>query len=103
VQCAAAYRERLFPQLLPHMCLNRCAGVCGIIEGVNEGCTCLPLVLPPCLPCSDDPCRSTFFDGRYYVAEGVRLYSQETWRLVMGEGGREAVAKCAPQVGHCNL
>ena len=38
------------------------------------------------------------------MAEGVRLYSQETWRLVMGEGGREAVAKCAPQVGasgHC--
>ena len=36
---------------------------------------------------------------RYYVAEGVRLYSQETWRLVMGERGREEVAKCAPQVG----
>lgn len=36
---------------------------------------------------------------RYYVAEGVRLYSQETWRLVMGDSGREWVAKCAPQVG----
>ncbi|EFN56492.1 expressed protein [Chlorella variabilis] len=55
--CAAPYRERLFPQLLPHMCLNR-----------------------------------------YYVAEGVRLYSQETWRMVMGDSGREQVAKCAPQV-----
>ena len=32
------------------------------------------------------------------MAEGVRLYSQETWRLVMGERGREEVAKCAPQV-----
>ncbi|PSC73633.1 ARM repeat-containing [Micractinium conductrix] len=57
MQCAAAYRERVFPLLLPHMCLNR-----------------------------------------YYVAEGVRLYSQETWRIVMGDKGREEVAKCAPQV-----
>jgi hypothetical protein len=24
---------------------------------------------------------------RYYVAEGVRLYSQETWELVMGTEG----------------
>jgi hypothetical protein len=36
---------------------------------------------------------------RYYVAEGVRLYSQETWRMVMGDAGKEEVAKCAPQVG----
>ena len=36
---------------------------------------------------------------RYYVAEGVRLYSQETWRTVMGDSGRDWVAKCAPQVG----
>ncbi|KAI7841245.1 hypothetical protein COHA_005082 [Chlorella ohadii] len=57
MQCAEPYRERVFPLLLPHMCLNR-----------------------------------------YYVAEGVRLYSQETWRLVMGDSGREWVAKCAPQV-----
>lgn len=32
------------------------------------------------------------------MAEGVRLYSQETWRTVMGDSGREWVAKCAPQV-----
>lgn len=31
--------------------------------------------------------------NRYYVAEGVRLYSQETWRLVMGTSGREVVAR----------
>jgi hypothetical protein len=36
--------------------------------------------------------------NRYYVAEGVRLYSQETWRLVVGEQGRAWVARCAPQV-----
>ncbi|CAG9464545.1 unnamed protein product [Pedinophyceae sp. YPF-701] len=36
--------------------------------------------------------------NRYYVAEGVRLYSQETWRLVMGERGREEVARCIAEV-----
>lgn len=46
----------------------------------------LPLVLPHmCL-------------NRYYVAEGVRLYSQETWELVMGGQGRVWVARCAPQI-----
>jgi hypothetical protein len=30
---------------------------------------------------------------RYYVAEGVRLYSQETWRRVMGTSGRAKVAE----------
>ena len=46
----------------------------------------LPMVLPHvCL-------------NRYYVAEGVRLYSQETWQLVMGSEGRAWVAKCAPTV-----
>lgn len=30
--------------------------------------------------------------NRYYVAEGVRLYAQESWRQVMGEGGRQQVA-----------
>lgn len=36
--------------------------------------------------------------NRYYVAEGVRIYSQETWRLVMGDQGRKWTAKFAPQV-----
>lgn len=31
--------------------------------------------------------------NRYYVAEGVRLYSQETWRLVAGDAGRQLVEK----------
>jgi hypothetical protein len=35
---------------------------------------------------------------RYYVAEGVRLYSQETWRQVMGTNGRAKVAKFIDQV-----
>uniref|UniRef100_A0A061QRH4 Arm repeat-containing protein n=1 Tax=Tetraselmis sp. GSL018 TaxID=582737 RepID=A0A061QRH4_9CHLO len=47
---------------------------------------CFSVLLPPmCL-------------NRYYVAEGVRLYSQETWRLVMGDGGREWTAKFANEV-----
>ncbi|KAF6254565.1 ARM repeat-containing protein [Scenedesmus sp. NREL 46B-D3] len=36
--------------------------------------------------------------NRYYIAEGVRLYSQETWRRVMGDGGRATVAKYVDQV-----
>eukprot|EP00879_Flechtneria_rotunda_P017789 GHRR01018648.1.p1 GENE.GHRR01018648.1~~GHRR01018648.1.p1 ORF type:complete len:558 (+),score=195.68 GHRR01018648.1:134-1807(+) len=35
---------------------------------------------------------------RYYVAEGVRLYAQETWRQVMGNTGRTQVAKYIDQV-----
>lgn len=30
--------------------------------------------------------------NRYYVAEGVRIYSQETWKICFGESGRELVA-----------
>ncbi len=31
------------------------------------------------------------------MAEGVRSYAQETWRRVMGDGGRAAVAR---HIGH---
>lgn len=31
--------------------------------------------------------------NRYCYAEGVRVYSQETWRLVMGESGREIITR----------
>ena len=30
---------------------------------------------------------------RYYVAEGVRIYSQETWRQVTGTEGKHLVEK----------
>jgi hypothetical protein len=35
---------------------------------------------------------------RYYMAEGVKLYSQETWRRFMGDHGRELVATHANAV-----
>ena len=28
---------------------------------------------------------------RYYVAEGVRIYSQDTWKLVLEEKGKQLV------------
>lgn len=31
--------------------------------------------------------------NRYYVAEGVRTYSQESWKLVFGTTGRQRVAE----------
>ena len=34
--------------------------------------------------------------NRYYIAEGVRLYSLETWRRATGGQGRELVAKHLP-------
>lgn len=47
----------------------------------------LPTLLPPmCL-------------NRYYEAEGVRRYSQATWREIMGDAGRDKVAQFALQVG----
>ena len=37
---------------------------------------------------------------RYYVAEGVRIYNQETWRQVMAGGGRQLVEQhIQPVVG----
>lgn len=36
--------------------------------------------------------------NRYDMAEGVAAYSQDTWRLVLGNDGRAWVAKCMPQV-----
>ena len=47
---------------------------------------CLPLVLPQlCL-------------NRHYVADGVRFYSQQTWRMAMGEDGKAWVARCIQTV-----
>lgn len=36
--------------------------------------------------------------NRFYLAQGVRLYSQETWKLVLGEDGPRAVANHAGAV-----
>ena len=46
----------------------------------------LPLVLPQmCL-------------NRYYVADGVRFYSQQTWQLAVGDQGKDWVATCIHSV-----
>lgn len=36
--------------------------------------------------------------NRYYVAEGVKIYSNETWRLVHGDQGRQTICKYAKEV-----
>ncbi|XP_023717328.1 uncharacterized protein LOC111869790 isoform X2 [Cryptotermes secundus] len=49
----------------------------------------------------DDKAREIFYPellprmclNRYYVAEGVRIYSQETWRQVTGTAGKDLVQK----------
>lgn len=51
--------------------------------GENRSIPIYPIILPPmCL-------------NRYYVAEGVRLYSQESWRIIAKDRGPELVAKYA--------
>ena len=35
--------------------------------------------------------RDASFESRYYVAEGVRIYNQDTWRQVTGGDGRHLV------------
>ena len=50
-----------------------------------------PVLLPPmCL-------------NRRYQAEGVRLYSQQTWERVMASEGRAWVARLAPQARFAQL
>ena len=55
---------------------------------------------------TDDPVK-TRYDGdlvpkmclnRYYVAEGVRVYSIETWRQCFGDKGKEMVSKHADSI-----
>ncbi|RLN80117.1 hypothetical protein BBJ28_00020659 [Nothophytophthora sp. Chile5] len=36
--------------------------------------------------------------NRYYIAERVQKYSQETWQLIMGQEGRAMVAKYATEI-----
>lgn len=36
--------------------------------------------------------------NRYYVAEGVRVYSIETWRKVFGDQGKQIVSKYADDI-----
>ncbi|POM60685.1 hypothetical protein PHPALM_30440 [Phytophthora palmivora] len=36
--------------------------------------------------------------NRYYIAERVQRYSQESWRMIMGDQGRELVAKYANEI-----
>ncbi|GMF44859.1 unnamed protein product [Phytophthora fragariaefolia] len=36
--------------------------------------------------------------NRYYIAERVQKYSQESWRMIMGNQGRELVAKYANEI-----
>lgn len=39
--------------------------------------------------------------NRYYVAEGVKIYSLETWKQVFGDQGRQIICKYAKEV--CNF
>ena len=41
--------------------------------------------------------------NRYDVAEGVRSYSLDTWKLIMKDSGPLWVAKCIDQVASCSL
>jgi len=36
--------------------------------------------------------------NRYYVAEGVKIFSNETWKIVHEDKGKEVICKYAEQV-----
>jgi len=66
----------------------------------------LPKDLVCCCTLSDNPIINAFLPSlipslclnRYYVAEGVRLYSADTWRIAVADRGRDYVAALAPEV-----
>ena len=35
--------------------------------------------------------RVSFYFARYYVAAGVRIYSQENWKIIAGNNGKRLV------------
>ncbi|XP_040569978.1 uncharacterized protein [Lepeophtheirus salmonis] len=39
--------------------------------------------------------------NRYYLAEGVRIYSQETWTMVVGQRGKQLVEKYISEIINC--
>ena len=94
-------RSQFFGELLPRMVLNRCA-----YASHEPGPSPLPLVASCALPLPAYMCSMFRINGsclyclsvhgvclprRYYVAEGVRLYSQATWAQVGGEQGKQYV------------
>ena len=42
---------------------------------------------------------------RYYVAAGVRIYSQENWKIITGNDGKRLVEKFIKETvnDHCSL
>jgi len=40
----------------------------------------------------------SFFVPRYYVAEGVRIYSQQSWKMTVGTEGKHLVEKYCRQI-----
>ena len=39
--------------------------------------------------------------NRYYVAEGVRIYSQDSWRMIVGMEGKHIVEKYIKETVSC--
>lgn len=48
--------------------------------------------------CGPVVCLFSMLRARYYLADGVKLYSQETWRMMMGDRGRDMVGRYAKDV-----
>lgn len=65
----------------------------------------LPIMRPPTLSLCDYPGNELYqslkklfndffnFCSRYYVAEGVRIYSQQSWKMIVGSEGKHMVEK----------
>ena len=77
-----AAREIFYPVVLPRLCLNRYSVIgrytvnkCHLVTSVTS--------------CKTD----NYPADRYYMAEGVKLYCQETWRATFGSEGKAMVER----------
>ena len=93
-------REPYLPTLLPPLCLNRYTHTYCTCTQIPYMCTvllwwCMGYCMCVCM-CV---CVCVVVLYRHYVAEGVRLYSQETWKLVTEMKGIHLVEKYITIVG----
>ena len=47
--------------------------------------------------------ENIFDNDRYYVAEGVRIYSQDSWKMIVGQEGKHIVEKYIKETVSCSI
>ena len=96
--CAVLHCTVLYSFVL--YCTVLCCTVlyCAVLYGTVLCCAVLCSTILYCTVLCCTVLYCTVLCCRYYVAEGVRLYSQETWRLVTEQRGVQLVEKYITEV-----